>query len=204
MSALVHEGTYVVVDIEADGPDPMGNSMLSLAAVAVDAATLRNSGEFVKNMRPREDAAVNQKTLDWFAREAPEAYTAITKDPIAPADAMAAFISFVKGLPAPQIFVAHPVMFDGAWVDRYLGLYTDVRLFDHATHATPLFCRTGLDLPSLVMGVTGRPYPACHRGILPTAWFGDNTHRHDALSDALGYSELLRTVLGGSMADGAA
>ncbi len=192
--ALTSPATYVVVDIEADGPDPFANSMLSLGAVAVSAA-LDDAGTFTVNMTPRPGTAPNEKTLAWFRAEAPEAFAAIQVDPVAPAEAMARFVEFVESLPAPRIFVAHPVIFDGAWVDHYLGLFTAVRLFDHATHQTPLFARTALDLPSLVMGVTGRPYVECHRGRLPEGWFGDVPHTHDALDDALGYASVLKTVL---------
>ncbi|WP_075223258.1 3'-5' exoribonuclease domain-containing protein [Acuticoccus yangtzensis] len=192
---MTQQGTYVVVDIEADGPDPFANSMLCLAAVAVDAATLAEAGTFAQNLAPRPETAPNPRTLAWFEAEAPEAYAAIRRDPQPPAEVMARFVAFVEGLKAPAIFVAHPVIFDGAWVDRYLGLFTDVRLFDHATHKTPLFAKTGIDLPSLVMGVTGRPFLEAHRGRLPDAWFGDVPHTHDALDDAKGYANLLATVL---------
>ena len=192
--ALTSPATYVVVDIEADGPDPLANAMLAIGAVAVSAA-LEAAGTFAVNMSPREGTRPNEKTLAWFRAEAPEAFAAINVDPVPPAEAMARFVAFVEGLPAPRIFVAHPVIFDGAWIDRYLALFTDVRLFDHAPHQTPLFARPALALPSLVMGVTGRPYVECHRGRLPAGWFGDVPHTHDALDDALGYASVLKTVL---------
>ena len=189
------EGTYVVVDIEADGPDPHRNSMLCLAAAAVSAATLREVGAFTVNLAPREGRTTNPKTLAWFAEDAPEAWAAITRDPVPAGEAMARFVAFVESLPGPRIFVAHPVIFDGSWVDHYLELYTDVRLFGLAVHRTSLFQRTGLDLPSLIMGVTGRPFDACHRGRIPEEWFGDVPHTHDALDDARGYASVLAHVL---------
>ena len=185
--------TYVVVDIEADGPDPFANSMLSLGAAAVT-DDLRDAGTFQVNLAPRQGTAPNPRTLAWFRAEAPAAYAAITRDPVPPAEAVARFVAFVEALPAPRIFVAHPVIFDGPWVDRYLALYTGVRLFDHATHQVPLFARTGLDLPSLVMGVTGRAYLDSHRGRIPPEWF-DAPHTHDALDDAIGYASVLKHVL---------
>ncbi|RAH96553.1 DNA polymerase III subunit epsilon [Acuticoccus sediminis] len=186
--------TYVVVDIEADGPDPAVNSMLCLAAAAVS-TDLREAGTFTVNLAPRDGAATNEKTLAWFREEAADAYAAITCDPVAPAEAMARFVAFVESLPGPRIFVAHPLIFDGSWVDHYLELYTGVRLFGLAQHRTSLFMRTGIDLPSLIMGVTGRAFDDCHRGRIPEAWFGDVPHTHDALDDARGYASVLATVL---------
>ena len=188
------QGTYVVVDIEADGPDPHVNSMLCLAAAAVS-FELDDAGAFTVNLAPREGRVTNPKTLAWFAADAPEAWAAITRDPVDPAAAMARFVAFVESLPGPRVFVAHPVIFDGAWVDHYLELYTDVRLFGLAAHRTSLFERTGIDLPSLIMGATGRPFADCHRGRIPETWFGDVPHTHDALDDAKGYARVLAHVL---------
>ena len=194
MRETPRQGTYVVVDIEADGPDPAVNSMLCLAAAAVS-FDLEDAGTFTVNMSLRPGATTSEKTLAWFAEDAPDAWAAITRDPVDPAAAMARFVAFVEGLPGPRVFVAHPVIFDGSWVDHYLALYTGVRLFGLASHRTSLFDRTGLDLPSLIMGVTGRPFEDCHRGRLPEEWFGDVPHTHDALDDARGYASVLKTVL---------
>ncbi len=53
----------------------------------------------------------------------------------------------------------------------------------------------GLDLPSLVMGVTGWPYDECRRSRYPEEWLGGHLHSHRAIDDALGYAALLTTMI---------
>ncbi|CAN5542562.1 hypothetical protein BH10PSE7_BH10PSE7_25900 [soil metagenome] len=186
--------TYVVADIEANGPYPAENAMMSLGAVAVSDA-LDIVSTFSVNLLARADSVPNMRTLAWFETEAADAYAAAQENPVEPEKAVASFVGWVLSLPAPRIFAAHPVIFDGGWIDTYLELYSPYRLFDHATHAKPLFARTGLDLPSLVMGATGMPFLECHRGRLNARWFDTQTHSHCALDDAMGYAALLINAL---------
>jgi hypothetical protein len=188
--------TYFVTDIEADGPFPGINAMRSLAAVAVSDA-LVEIGEFAQNLAAPRETQPNPATITWFEREAPQAWAAIQKDPRPPAEAMAAFVKWVETFPRPRIFVAHPLIFDGPWVDHNLAGYTDKRLFSYAGHAEALFADGGLDLPSLAMGVLQLPFTECRRERLPAGLFGERRHTHTALEDARGYALLLRRLLGG-------
>ena len=64
--------TYVVCDIEADGPIPGPHSMISLGAVAVNKEG-ENFGECEINFLPLENAKPHSATMHWFTTEAPEA-----------------------------------------------------------------------------------------------------------------------------------
>ena len=64
--------TYVVCDIEADGPIPGPHSMISLGAVAVNKAGQR-FGECEINFLPLENAKPHPDVMKWFTAEAPEA-----------------------------------------------------------------------------------------------------------------------------------
>ena len=64
--------TYVVCDIEADGPIPGPHSMISLGAVAVNKAG-QKFGEYEINFFPLENAKPHPDVMKWFTTEAPEA-----------------------------------------------------------------------------------------------------------------------------------
>jgi hypothetical protein len=123
--------------------------------------------------------------MAWWATE-PDAWRAATRDPRPADDVVRDLIAFLRALPAPRVFVAHPLAFDGAWVDAYLQRYAAVRLF--APNAPdPPFHGAGIDLASHVRALFDLPwtvapprYPDALRDGLP--------HDHDALHDARGHA----------------
>ena len=66
--------TFVVTDIEADGPSPLGTSMLSFASVACD-VTGKVLDEFEAVLEPRSDRKPNPDTMAWWQTQ-PEAWKA--------------------------------------------------------------------------------------------------------------------------------
>jgi exonuclease I len=68
--------TFVVTDIEADGPNPLESSMLSFASVACD-ITGRVIDEFQAVLTPRADRAPNPDTMAWWQTQ-PEAWAHAT------------------------------------------------------------------------------------------------------------------------------
>ena len=186
--------TYFVTDIEADGPFPGINAMRSLASVALS-DRLEEIGEFAENMEPSPGTQPSPATAAWFERDAPEGWSALQVHPKPAGDVMAAFVQWVETFPHPRIFVAHPVIFDGLWVDSYLAAHTDKRLFSYAGHADALFLDGGLDLASLAMGALDRPFADSRRDRLPPELLGERAHTHLAIEDARGYARLLRNLL---------
>jgi len=186
--------TYFVTDIEADGPFPGVNAMRSLACAAVSDA-LDEVGEFAANMQPAPGTSPSPATMAWFERDAPDAWAALQVDPRPASEVMTAFVRWVETFAPPRIFVAHPVIFDGLWVDHYLATCTDRRLFSYAGHANALFADGGLDLASLAMGSLGRSFIESKRDRLPSALFEGRGHSHLAVEDARGYARLLRNLL---------
>jgi DNA polymerase III epsilon subunit-like protein len=185
--------TYVVTDIEATGFTPGRHSMLSFASVAVtgDGTEL---GRFEAVLSDLPDAEWDPRTRAWFVSEEPEALAAATTDPRDPASVMGDFVAFVSALPAPRVFTAHPVAFDGTWIDHYLGLFTDHHLVEGIYATDPLFHDT-LCLRSYAAAVTGRYVGDVSPATLPSSWFGDVPHTHRAVDDALGYAHLLAKLL---------
>ncbi len=185
--------TYVVTDIEATGFRPGRNSMLSFAAVAVT-GTGEELGRFEAVLAELPGAEWDPGTRSWFETSEPEALAAATADPREPEEVMADFVGFVSGLPGPRVFAAHPLAFDGSWIDHYLRRFTDHQLLDGLYAADPLF-HDSLCLRSYAAAVTGRFVGDVSPATLPSEWLGDVRHTHRAIDDALGYAHLLAELL---------
>jgi len=183
------DALYFVTDIEATGFWPGRNSMLSFATVVVT-ATGREEGRFEAVLAELPDAGWNSGTREWFERDAPEALAAATRDPRDPASVMTDFVSFVEDLRGPRVFAAHPVAFDGAWIDYYLRRFTPYGIRQGPYEPDGVFDDT-LCLRSYAAAVTGRPVRQVSPATLPPEWLGDVPHTHRAIDDAVGYAHLL-------------
>jgi hypothetical protein len=187
---------FIVTDIEADGPDPGRHSMLSIGSVALGEDG-RDHGGFTVNLAPLPGAEQDAGSMAWW-RLHPQAWQSTSSDPQEPASAIASWVEWVRSLPGTPVFAAHPISFDGAWMDWYLQRFTGRRLYDRPRD--PGLCHGyGLDIPSLVMAATGWNYRRCDREHYPDHWLGEHTHSHCALDDARGYAHLLGLALGGQL-----
>lgn len=185
--------SYLVCDVESDGPEPGRHSMISIGALACDSRGFEIAS-FARNLETRPDATTDPGTMAWW-QSVPEAWASVTRD-TAPADAvMAAFVAFVRSLPQPVVFTAHPIAFDGAWIDWYLRRYCGLALLAPPRATEILFEGPGLDLPSFAAGVLGLPYGRTWRKDYPADFYGSAPHNHDPLADAAGYAALLRKLL---------
>jgi hypothetical protein len=193
--------TYVVTDIEADGPWPGPNSMIAFASVAVTADGVEQS-TFEAVLRGLPGAAPDAETYAWFQTE-PEAWKAATTNPREPGQVMADFVAWVRQLPRPRVFAAFPLAFDGMWIDYYLRRFTRAGLVEGMYATDRLFDGTGLCLRSYMAAVTGKPMVECSRATMPEGWLGEVPHTHLAIDDARGYAHLLGVLLGkaGAAAD---
>jgi ADP-ribose pyrophosphatase YjhB (NUDIX family) len=185
---------YIVTDIEADGPTPGRNSMLSFASVAVTAAGVEK-GVFDAVLEPLSDASPNPDTMAWF-RTQPEALAAATADP-RPAEAvMRDFEAWVRTFDQGRIFSAFPLAFDGQWIDHYLRRFTAHGLIEGPYETDRLFDGSGLCLRSLAAARTGQSVWDCRPASLPPSWLGQHEHTHRAIDDARGYAHLLGILMG--------
>ena len=184
---------YFVTDIEADGPDPSRNSMLSFASVAVrrESGVL---GSFERTLQPRADRSPDEDTLKWW-RSQPEAYRAATADAVTPDAAMTAFADWVGSFPRPRAFAARPLLFDGMWMDEYLKTFARTRIFGGPFKGRQIFDEAGVDIPSLMGGMFGWDYRDWSKSDFPSDWLGGREHTHRAIDDALGYAHLLLKLL---------
>ena len=180
---------YAVTDIECDGGVPGANSMIAFASVAVD-DTGRRCGEFEAVLAPLDGAGRDPRTMEWWAGR-PEAWAAATKDPEPPGAVMTRFVTWIRSLPAPCVFAAHPLAFDGHWIDFYLRRFTRFALVQGHYDPDKLFSGTGLCLRSFAAAITGKPVTECDVSAYPAEWLGNEEHTHRAIDDARGYANLL-------------
>jgi hypothetical protein len=177
---------YVSTDVEADGPIPGRNSMLSFASAAYRAdKTL--VGTFEANLEVLSEATPDPKTMDWW-RTQPDAWAACRTNLRPPAEAMQAYVAWVKALPGKPVFVGYPVAYDFMFVYWYLIAFAGESPFSHSA----------LDIKSFAMAVMGTPYRDSTKRNMPKAWFDPIPHTHVALDDAKGQGALFCNMLAAS------
>jgi DNA polymerase III epsilon subunit-like protein len=182
---------YIVTDIEADGGTPGVHSMIAFASVAVR-ETGEILGEFEAVLEPLPGATTDPRTMAWWAKS-PEALAAARTNPKPPATAMQDFVDWVKQYPEPA-FAAHPLMFDGTWMDYYLRRFTTYAVIQGIYETDRLFALTSLCLRSFGAAILGKTVAECEVGIYPPEWLGHHPHTHRAIDDARGYASLLQTL----------
>jgi hypothetical protein len=185
---------YVVTDVEADGGDPASNSLRALCSITVSEQG-GPAAVFDAVLQRRGGAVEDPDTMAFYARN-PAAWRAALANPRDPALVMRDYVAWVKGLPGQPVFVAHPLTFDGLWVDAYLRRYTQHVLFRGPFQGETLFAGGGLDLASLAMGAAALPYRRAWGPYIPADWRGNIPQTHRSRDDAEGHAALLRTLLG--------
>ena len=185
--------TYVVTDIEADGPNPGKNSMLSFASVAITQEG-QELDTFEAVLAPLLDAVTDAGTIAWFERH-PEAYAAATENPRSAEMVINEFVACVLALPGRPVFAAHPIAFDGIWINYYLRRFAGRKLTQAPRDDSPLFYSSGICIRSLASAYLGWPIWECFPGRYPAEWLGNNDHSHRAIDDARGYGNLLAKLL---------
>jgi hypothetical protein len=187
------EAVYIVTDIEADGPTPGRNSMLSFASVAVTAAG-EERGVFEAVLEPLPGAEPDPDTQAWFRAQG-VAWAAATTNPRPPEQVMADYVGWVGGFEMGRVFAAYPLAFDGGWIDHYLRRFTPYALVEGHYAKGRLFDGSGLCMKSFAAAVTGRPPWDCPPSSFPPEWLGNHEHTHRAIDDARGYAHLLGVLM---------
>jgi len=170
---------YISLDIEADGPCPGVNSMLSLGAAAFDptkgAGLAGLIAQWESNFELLPGAAQNAETMAWWATK-PEAWAECRKNPQDPIFAMASFAAWVKALPGKPIAVCYPAGFDFTFVYYYLMRFN---------RSSP-FGFSALDVKSYAMGSLGTGFAESSKRNYPKTWFDTSLkHTHKAIDDAI-------------------
>lgn len=189
---------YVSVDIEADGPIPGVNSMLSLGAAAFDPdIAIYNSskpgepliGTFSENLKQLTHGVRDKKTMEWWA-ERPEAWKAATTNMRWPADVMKSFVRWLKELDGQPVFVGYPAGFDFTFVYWYLIRYA----------GNSPFSFSAVDMKTYASCLLNLPYRCVSKRRMPKEWFTYNglpidRHSHVAVGDAIEQGYLFMNML---------
>lgn len=158
--------SYVMVDIEADGPIPADYSMISLGAVIVNRALDRT---FRAHLRPiSERWNPDALAVSGFSRE----QTLGFNDPL---HEMLRFEAWLKeNAPAPMLFISDNNGFDWQFVSWY---------FHHFLGRNP-FGHSSTNLGSLYKGLV-KDTSATFKHLRKTP------HTHDPVDDAMGNAQAL-------------
>jgi hypothetical protein len=181
--------TFVVTDIEADGPNPLESSMLSFASVACD-VTGRVLAEFEAVLARRSDRRPSPDTMDWWQTQ-PEAWAAATTNPEAPETVMPRYADWVEALPGAHVFAAAPIIFDGLWMDHYLWTFAGTRVLGGPYKSRQIFRGGGVCLYTMAGALRGAEYLKWGMQRVPPEWYGHIVHTHRAIDDARGFANVL-------------
>ena len=174
---------YVSTDVEADGPIPGPNSMLSFASAAY-AADKTLVGTFEVNLQTLPQAVGDPKTMAWWQTQ-PEAWAACRTNQIPSEVAMPRYVKWLKSLPGKPVFVGYPVAYDFMFVYWYLMRFANESPFSHSA----------LDIKTFAMAIMGTEYRESTKRNMPRRWFDDTPHTHVALDDAKGQGALFCNML---------
>ena len=174
---------YLSTDVEADGPIPGPNSMLSFASAAYT-ADKQLIATFEANLELLPGAAGDPKTMEWWATQ-PVAWDACRTNIEAPEAAMKRYAAWVRTLPGKPVFVGYPVAYDFMWVHWYLMRFVGETPFSHSA----------LDIKTLAMTLLGVGYRDSTKRNMPARWFDPLPHTHRALDDAIEQGALFCNML---------
>lgn len=177
--------TYISIDIEADGPIPGRNSMLSLGAAAFKAdGTLLST--FKRNLLPLPEANQDEDTMRWWKEQPESVWLAATTNPIEAKEAMTEFAAWVLEQPGRHVAVCYPAGFDWTFVRWYLAAF-------NIAHSLGF---SALDIKSFAAAHLQIGFKQTVKRNMPKSWFeGLHPHTHDALDDAIEQGQLFCRIL---------
>ncbi len=174
---------YLSMDIEATGPIPGPNSMISLGAAMFSEDGVCGS-TFSVNLKELPGSFYDPDTLEWW-QDNTLAWDQATENPQDPQEAMESFIKWVKTAAGDSVVVpvCYPAAFD------YMFIYWYLKSF--LTDCSP-FSFSCLDIKSFAAAKLNIPYRNVNKKTLPKA---DTPHTHIAVEDAIGQGEIFIKLL---------
>lgn len=161
--------SYIVVDVEADGPIPHKYSMVSFGAVVVE---LTLSKTFYGKVKPISDIWIPEAlAVSAISREEHQKFDE-------PAKVMKDFAEWIKNNSnGKAIFISDNLAFDWQWINWYFHMYHGENPFGHSGRRIgDLYCGMKMDT------------------FLNSEWkkmFRKTKHDHNPVNDAKGNAEAL-------------
>ena len=174
---------YVSTDVEADGPIPGPNSMLSFGSAAYT-ATKELVGTFSANLDTLPGAAADPKTTQWWQQH-PDAWAACRQNLETPDVAMPRYVAWLNSLPGKPVFVGYPAGFDFLFVYWHLIRFAGESPFSFSA----------LDIKTYAMATLKLEYRKSTKRAMPKQWFDPHPHTHIALEDAIEQGALFCNML---------
>ena len=174
---------YVSTDVEADGPIPGPNSMLSFGSAAFT-ADKQLVATFSANLVTLPGAAADPRTAAWWATQ-PKAWAACRESQREPSEVMPEYVAWLEALPGPPVFVGYPAAYDFLFVYWYLIRFAGRSPSSHSA----------LDIKTYAMSMLGKGYRDASKRNMPKAWFDKVPHTHVALDDAIEQGRLFCNML---------
>ena len=174
---------YVSTDVEADGPIPGPNSMLSFGSAAYTAEK-QLVGTFSANLATLPGAVADPKTAAWWATQ-PEAWAACRQNLEASEVAMPRYVAWLKALPGRPVFVGYPAGYDFLFIYWYLMRFAGESPFSFSA----------LDIKTYAMALLKTGYRDATKRNMPKRWFDAHPHTHVALDDAIEQGSLFCNML---------
>lgn len=184
---------YVAIEVKTDGGDVRRNAIRSIAATAVG-ETGHIFARFLVNVAAPEGTSADPRTLQRY-RAHGDAWQVMTANAQRPAAAMEALVRWVLALPGQPVAVGTPLIQLSLWLEMYLRRTTKHVFYRGPFEGEMLFAGGGIDLPSLVMGVTGLEYRQAVEHLLPADWRAGLVETHKAKDDADMHAALLVVML---------
>jgi len=188
----IKKEVFLSLDIEADGPFPGLNSMLSVGYAAFVEDQDEPVSTFYRNLELIDGASQDERTMKqfWFANEHNRAmYEATRTDMVTGKQFVDDFIKWRNDhFPNNEydcICVCYPAAFDWKWPDYYFCRY-------HGSN--PLGFSRCLDIKSMVYARLGTRWVKTIKKNMPKHWFPDLEHTHHALDDAIEQGMLFMNI----------
>ena len=179
--------TYCFLDIEVDGPTPGASSMLGLGFAAFDEDG-RELDVFEVHLETLDGATGAEDSMRWW-RAQPEAWAHVRRDAVPPAEGMEHCLSWLESLGPDLVLAAHPLLFDGIWLDWYFRRFCDAAVFRGPFRVRCPFVGAGVDVPSYVQAALKMEYFTARPDYPPELLRGV-PHTHKPLDDARGHAAL--------------
>jgi hypothetical protein len=175
MTKMEKSEVFFSLDVEADGPIPVKNSMLSIGCVAFkgDGSVL---GTFERNIDPIPGAVQDPKTMTEFWAKEPEAWAYCTSNTVSAESAMKDFVNWTKSFQGQRVAVCMPAGFDFTYVYMYLMMFAGESPFSFSC----------IDMKTYVSASRGLAYRNSGKKSWPERWFDKSLpHTHKAIDDAM-------------------
>lgn len=176
---------FISTDIEANGPIPGCNSMLSFGSVALEADGTE-VGSFSANLLPLKHAHADAGTMAWWAKQ-PEAWAAVNVDRRSPEEVMPAYFGWLKSfVKRDLVFVGYPATYDFMFVYWYLMRFVGESPFSFSAW----------DVKTAAAIALGVDFRKVTKRNMPAGWFaGAGKHTHIAVEDAREQGKLHLSIL---------